>query len=471
MLFTKKKILFLLLLLFAADTGYTFFQHFHTALDGDLIPIVVPAAHYQEVLKDPFGFSVWQEGAVYAAPNRFFVHWFMVHYFQNVPQFLQYFLSPIDSLYAAAALVKTLTHLLLILSGALYLRLFFSGTRYEAPLLLGAFLLFPFFQYAYFSKVMGMVDLSVTYACFYALPFVLLLLFFYPFCHLYKTGKIPQTAHLGLVPLLFILPFSGPLITGLAPITCLVMFVAFYKKENSGLVRSLERVPWSVYIYFFVLGLLCCYSVYIGRNNIENATAELPLFERYLRLVPGIFKLLTTKVGLLLLLCSVLFNAYLLGKAGTPRAKNILKLQKYLALICLLYLLLLPLGGYREYRAYIVRYDTFSPVTFALICSFAVGAIYLLQEQIGKQKYFYRVFIIGLSVFYTLSDPPYFQDNFCERKALVSIAESKDEVTVLKDDCLVISWVKDGSLEATDIKSEFLLQIGISKELQLYYQE
>ena len=68
------------------DTAYTFYQHSTKALDGDLVAIVLPADRYQSVMNDPFGTLVLLEDKTYAAPNRFFIHWYISTYFKTVPQ-------------------------------------------------------------------------------------------------------------------------------------------------------------------------------------------------------------------------------------------------------------------------------------------------------------------------------------------------------------------------------------------------
>jgi len=75
----------LLVLLVLADTIYTFAQHFHVPMDGDMANIIWPGQYYQQVLDDPLGLAALLRKEVYAAPNRFFAHWFMTGYFKTVP--------------------------------------------------------------------------------------------------------------------------------------------------------------------------------------------------------------------------------------------------------------------------------------------------------------------------------------------------------------------------------------------------
>ena len=105
--------LFLAFLLFL-DTGYSFVQHLHMPVDGDFTAIVLPGPHYEKVLKDPLGVSVLTGNEVYAAPNRFFVHWTLSALFRNFPLLLQKITHPVDSVYLAIAISKTIIQLFLI---------------------------------------------------------------------------------------------------------------------------------------------------------------------------------------------------------------------------------------------------------------------------------------------------------------------------------------------------------------------
>jgi hypothetical protein len=140
------------------------------------------------------------EGERYAAPNRFFAHWTMAHYFRHVPLALQSFLSPIDSVYAAAALAKTAIQLLLIW-------------------LLAAAVITPLFQTFGYNGLMGVIDKSVTFTFFFALPMGLLLLFFLPF---YKKMRMPAAMQAGWAFLALFLALNGPLVPGVVLVACLL---------------------------------------------------------------------------------------------------------------------------------------------------------------------------------------------------------------------------------------------------------
>src|SRR5690606_10158483 len=100
----KKKIFFLLSVLFMLDIAYSFIQHYQMPLDGDLGPISLPSEAYKKVLSDPFGFQVLLKNEVYPAPNRYFAHQLVSGYFKTAPLLLQTFVSPVKSVYMSCAI-------------------------------------------------------------------------------------------------------------------------------------------------------------------------------------------------------------------------------------------------------------------------------------------------------------------------------------------------------------------------------
>ena len=110
-----KRIVYILFVLFLlSDIVFSFIQHFHVSLDGDMASIIMPSKAYQAVLDDPFGMNVLFNDSVYPATNRFFAHWFMSGYFKTVPVLLQHITNPIDSIYLSCAIAKTGIQFLII---------------------------------------------------------------------------------------------------------------------------------------------------------------------------------------------------------------------------------------------------------------------------------------------------------------------------------------------------------------------
>ena len=451
--------IFLLLLL--ADVGYSFLQHYRMPLDGDMSAIICPSDGYGMVLSDPFGWGVISRGETYAAPNRFFAHGFMQTWFRNVPLCLQGFLSPIDSVYAACALAKTGFQVLLIYLLALYIS--GSGKIWKNEFILAAVLITPLFQAAGYNQVMGMIDKSITLNFFYALPMGLLLVYLLPF---YRASYLGEKQKPGwilqvlLSMLAVVLAFNGPLIPGVVLIIALLVMLPPRRDQfGNSLLFSLR---------FF--GFLCIYSIYIGRFNIENLTHEIPMLERYLRLPEGLFHQFTRKPGTWLLLLVIALNILLIRwKNAGPEGQKIIRALKWLGIFSLIFILLLPLGGYREYRPNIIRRDTLMPVFLGLFYIYGISSLFLIRRLQGLSKKIYLAGLVAFLALFTISDNFRFNNNDCERKALEEVARSPDPVVPLDADCNVMSWVRPTYPAATEWNACMLEYWGVTSEKKLYF--
>lgn len=451
-------VLFALLL---ADTGYSFMQHYRMPLDGDMAAIVWPSEGYRQVLKDPFGWGAAFHGETYPAPNRFFAHAAMSAWFLNVPLCLQGLVSPIDSIYAACALAKTGIQVLLILLLGAYI----SGSRriWEKGFLGAALLVAPLFQTGGYNQVMGIIDKSITYSFFYALPLGLLMWYLYP---LYRSFYMEETRRPGPALLIFlaflaiVLAFNGPLIPG---VVLIVAVLAWWRRRPG-------QNPLLVSLALF--GLICAYSFYVGRFNAENLSHEIPMIERYLRLPEGLFWQFARKPGPVLLLLAVLLNAFLIQRtAPDSEGRKILRALGWIGLFSLLFILLLPLGGYRDYRPNIIRRDTLMPVFLCLFYFYGLSTHYLWSRlRGGAQKVYWAGVILLLGVF-TLSDNFRFPDNACEREELGRIAASSDAVVPLEAGCKVMSWDLPADPVASEWNSLLLEYWGVTDEKTLFYHK
>ncbi|HFA51149.1 MAG TPA: hypothetical protein ENJ95_19230, partial [Bacteroidetes bacterium] len=226
---TNRNLTCILFLLLTIDAAYSFYQHYQMPLDGDLAKIVLPVKEYKKVLDDPFGLNVLLRAESYPAPNRFFAHASMLAYFKNVPLLLQKFTNPLDSIYLSCAIAKTGIQLFLIWLLARYI----SGEKniFRKNFLLAAILITPLFQTNGYNISMGIIDKSITYTFFYALPLGLLLLFFLPFYKYWWEGK-PLGFNIytkaGLILLAIYLAFSGPLVPGVVLILCPSVLIYFF---------------------------------------------------------------------------------------------------------------------------------------------------------------------------------------------------------------------------------------------------
>ena len=466
-----KQLWFGLLILFVlAVLGRAYLQYQQLTIDGDLAAIVLPAAWYAPVLRDPFGWAALRHHAVYAAPNRFFAHWLLSGYFRAVPLGLQRFTTPIASVYLAISLFKLGTQALL-----LYLLALYAGApadlRRPAPWLLMA-LLVPLFQTAGYNVQMGIIDHAVTYTAFYALPLALLLLWLLPFyraAHRGAWAPLPWYRLLLLAALAVVLALNGPVVQG--TVAVLLPGLAGYWWATR---RAARPLPWQPALLLAWLGLLCLYSLYLGRSNAENLAATLALGERYQRLPLGIFKLLTVKIGLPLLIVAVLVNARLIRRvAPSPAGRRLLTLLRWLGFFIALYLLLLPLGGYRSYRPLLLRRDTALPITLGLVIGYGATTYYLLRQlPATRLRRWYVVGIGAFSLLFLVTDKLRIKgdNNACEQAALAELARAPAGVAHLPTTCPVLTWTPITDYHESATQAALLQHWRVTWGLTLYDQ-
>jgi hypothetical protein len=457
------------------DWVYTFWQHYHLPLDGDLTAIVLPAPWYMQVLHDPFGWSVLTKHESYSATNRFFAHATIGLYWKTVPKLLQVFVHPISSLYAAAALFATATQAGLTLLLASYVSLA-SGGRRQGFWIVAA-LLEPLFQIA--SRVyeqFGVTDHSITYTFFYAWPLLLVLVLFWPFFRAACVGQplqLPLWRALLLVALMVVVAFNGPL----AAAVIAIVLLSVGARWAWGWRKPGRRVVWlsgQALLLLIILGLLTLYSLYIGRYNSENVRTH-SLAELYHLLPVGIIRLATINIGLPLLVALLLANIVLVRSTAllTPGRGWTLRLLGWGAGAVAIYLLLLPLGGYRTYRPYLLRYDTFLPVTITLLFAYALSTYYLLMHLKGGSRRTYGL-IIGLFLGYFLCidfklNLPF--DNGCERWALDQLARAPGPEVELWPDCTVLAWGPIKTTYDSERTADMLYYWGVTPSKKLFIQK
>ena len=467
--------LFLIIFLIG-DLTYSFLQYYHTPLFGDFEGGIVPSKDVQEIFNDPTGIKAIITNEKHVNPNRFFSHFFFMEYFRNVPILLQYFFNPITSVYFSCALAKIVVQVFLIylLSTIISNEKNFLTHKF----LLVAVLITPLFQtYGYWSR-MGIMDKSTAYTFFYAVPLVFLVLFLKPFYYkLYHLDSKPFGNKLYyLIPLVFILPLSGPLIPGVILIFSALLFFYYiidFRKRNNLSLKSIslliKEIPENVLFLIIPVGFLSLYSLFLGFYDSNYGSESIPLMERYLKLPVGIFSQITHSLGFPLMLTIIGINLFIIHKKfKTNEAEKIIRTVKWIGLFSAIYILLLPLGGYRPYRPNIIRYDTFMPLTICLF--FVLGATtYFLYGKMKSKKYW--GFIIVSMLIYTLSDISKLDENKCEKQALNDISNSPEKVVELSNDCNIMSWSKMTGYKESELKSELLLFWNITDEKKLFYQK
>jgi hypothetical protein len=462
------RILFIIFLLF--DLIFSFTQHYHKSLDGDMATIVLG---YPEVMNDPFGMNVVLHQQVYGGTNRFFAHWSMSQYFKTAPLVIQNFTSPIESIYISCAFVKTIIQAIIILALAFLI----SGSKdiRSFNFLLSAVLITPLFQTNGYSGYMGIINASITYAFFYSFWIAMTLLFLtciykYIFKNDWNTLTTPRLTFLFCFSI--VLALGGPLNAAIILIGMFVILLRAWYKNTTVIEeqKSILRIPRNLLLLSSLTGLVCLYSIYLGTFNAENFFHNIPLSERYAVLPTGLINIFTQKLGPVLLLLTIILNLILISRIKEANGNYILHQAKWIGLFILIYILILPFGGFREYRPNIVRSDTFLPVIICMIYLFVATILFLLNRQF-RMKSAYITFIFFIALIFTVADKSVKRENDCEKSALSKIALSNEKIIELGNDCTVMSWYKITDPVYSRINCELLKIWCVTNEEKTYFQK
>lgn len=480
---TRKPLLTILLAAFVLlDLGYTFVQAYQVPLEGDLPAIVLPSPECRQVLSDPFGWAVLTRNEVYVAPNRFFAHAAMVCYFKSVPFALQRLTDPISSVYAACALFGVLVQALLLYVLGVYISGGYGLGR--RSFWLAVALVAPLFQMAGYNDQMGIIEQSITYTFFYAFPLLLLLVLLLPFYQAAFRGQPLQLSwprRVALVGLMVVLAFNGAIIPGTVAVLCLGIGLHWVVRQwqagarfGIGQWRARARqVPPLAPALLGVFGGLCLYSLYIGLNEWEGISQDVPLWQRYARIPAGL-AWEYRKLGMPLLTLAVLANARLIRRLvpATPGSERVLAMLRWLGIFAAIYLLVLPLGGYREYRALIVRRDSILPLILGLVFFYGFSTCFLLRHLPARPRRWYIGAVVLFSAIYLNADKKWpTVTNACERENLERLARATEPVVRLGAGCPVMSWGQAGTAQESETNAQLLEYWGVTKGKRLYYQQ
>ena len=478
-----RRILYIIFLVFLlADVSYSFKQHYSQPLDGDMAGGIVPANDVKPVLNDPFGTGAFLKHKKYPNPNRFFSHWLFKEYFNTIPLLLQKFTDPVNSIYLSCAIAKTAIQVALII--LLCIAVTGSVKLLSFDFLLVAVLITPLFQTNGYQGYMGIIDISVTYTFFYALPFVFLLLYLLPFVNrLYFNKRLPVQLFIKIfwVPLALVVCLSGPLNPGVVLVfSGIILYLNirmnYLKLDNKYAVKrwinAILLTPKGHWFFLLPISLISLYSLYLGRYNSINIVSRIPLTELYLRLPEGIYYQFTQKLGFPVLFTMLILNSVIIYRYyRTTEGEKILNVFKWIGIFTLLYILLLPLGGYRSYRPYVLRYDTIMPVTLSLMFVFGTTSFFLLKNMKKNHRFWYSIIIGCVLLIYTNADEAKFDKNKHEKLALKAISVSKDSIVELQDDCNVLSWDRISKPDDSELNAQLLTIWKVTQKKRLYYNK
>jgi hypothetical protein len=272
---------------------------------------------------------------------------------------------------------------------------------------------------------------------------------------------------------------SGPLNPGIALVASLLIFLhaipgSMKNPAQGGILHKgkqlIKNIPGDYYFYLIPISAFSMYSLYLGSFNSVYKNIEMPLSVLYSKLPYGLYHHLIPKHGLFILLIMSAINALIRNKLKTTEGDKILRTYKWIGLFALLYIILLPLGGYRSYRPYILRYDTILPLTLSLIFIYVKMTVYIFKDLSFRWKRWYIPITVLIMLIFVIKDEPGFKRNDCERRTIARIAESKETVVKISGDCNILSWTQIRNPADSELKIRLLEKWGIVKEKKLYYQ-
>lgn len=466
------------ILLVAGDLAYSFYQHSKYPMDGDMEESILPRDYLIPLYQDPFGVKMLAHHEPHAAPNRFFSHYLLYKTYRTVPFALQKVVEPLQSVYLTNAICKTLMQIALLL---LLCVLVCGGFRVKEPRFYLAMLLFaPLFQTCGATHSFGLIDISLSYDFFYALPLIFLVCSFLPFIYdEFFNRKLFTNVVLRTVWFLFFLVltcFSGAInsaIVLVAILTLLIRFTVNYifdkPLENKSLGSFFKAVPRHYWLYLLPLGLLSLYSIWLGTFNTMWDSVSLTLAERYKLLPRGFLEMFKNTAFDILVTLSV-FNFVVIRLKFPQEGKTAIQLFLWNNVFALIYMVLLPFGGYRPYRPYLIRYDVMIAVSFLYMFHLVFTTLFLIDHL--TQNRFRISYLIGCFVFmiyFTMIDIPMKWGNEQEIAAIRKIQASPEVPVVLTEPARVVSWMPRHSVEETKNASEMLYIWHITDTVKPFY--
>jgi len=480
-------LLYSILLVFVLlSLARSFGQYRAMRLDGDIAESVLPYPDIQKTFDDPTGIKTIINNDKHLGANRFFSHYFLHITFRKIPLFLQNFTNPIESVYLTSAISKTAMQIMILL----LLVVILNGKTdiFSLRFISTAALLIPFFQTngRYLAFQIGMIDKAVSYSFFYALPLVFLLLYYIPiFLELLHHKRVKMNGFKITLWSIFaiISCFSGPLNSPVILITNLLLFLylffrswkdapveSFYKRIKT----SIQNIDKRFYLFLFPITFLALYSTFLGTYIDAYAKLQLSLKELYLILPQGVLNSFTSCSYLIFMFLLISNYLIVLFKyKNDEQSRRIFGLYKFLIAFSIIYLLLLPFGGYRPYRPLILRYDTIIPITVLSIITICYTSLFIFKQlKTEKWKYYlktlYPSIYILILLFFLIKNQTYIFNKY-EKTSLYLISQSEEEIIALQDDYCVISWGPLTAPSQSRTYGKLLYLWRITDEPKLYY--
>jgi hypothetical protein len=435
-----------------------FKQFYSCRLDGDIAESVLPYPSVQKTFDDPTGIKTIINNDKHWGTNRFFSHYFLHKTLREVPLLLQKFSNSIDSIYYTSAIAKLVMQVLIILLLVIIIngnfKIFSLKSIFTAAILL------PFFQIngGNLTHEIGIIGGSITYNFFYAMPLIFLLSYYIPvFFELLHNKRFKMNWLLIILWTIFaiISCFSSPTIPPVILIINMILFLYVFIKnwrvtENQTIFKktfnALKLINLRTYLFLIPISFLALYSLFLGTFNSAYNDIQLSLKDMYMLLPKGILKSFFTSVSYLIFFFLLIINYLIvfLKYKNDTQYKKIVELYRFLIVFSAIYVLLLPLGGYRPYRPLILRCDTIIPITVLSIFTICYVFLFILKQLKTEKWNYYLKTVYPLCFFlifaFFLGKNGVRIHNECEKSSLYTIANSNEDIVVLDNDCAVVGW-------------------------------
>ena len=406
-------------------------------MDGDIPRVAAPMSGYDAVLQDPIGFKAITQNTKHAGAGRYVCHAVTKWWFTDVFAFVKMMVKdPVHSIYYTSTILVALLHLLFLWLAFSYAKAHekFSFKKFFPIALIASV----FIQFNGFYSCIGIIDRSIDYVLFYGLPVILLLLYLLPFykSHVLKDYVIKKWQQILLFVFAPVLAFSGPLIQPIVFIAFLLYMGGTFIKNPFFRIESNNKILGQ----FLFLVICCAYAFLVSQYNSESSIYK-PLSERYHLLLLGLERIFTIKNVWPIVLIALLGNFLLIRFKKLGDFKNVKSVGYFILFFSLIYVALLPLGGFRSYREFIIRYDTFLPVTLSALFLLLYTTRVIYSHINGNGFIIYTVVILAFSFYLFNGDKHTEREaNFCEQGQLYEMMASKEKVIRKKYQCNVLIW-------------------------------
>ena len=461
------------------DICYSFVQHYNETLDGDMGESVLPLDYIKPLYQDPVGVKMLVSGEPHAAPNRFFSHYLMYGTYRTLPFLLQNFTDPIHSLYYSNAICKTAMQIMLVL---LLSCIVCGGFQFRRLKFVFSCLFFSaLMQTCGFTRSIGLIDPSITYSFFYALPLVFLLLYLLPFIFREFYNKIlirnKVLAVIYSIVFLVLTCFSGAINPAGSLVAILVLliryFVTFLRKGSRSIINAVRQMPSHYYLFLLPLGLLSLYSLYLGTYNTMWQDTSQSLAERYALLPSGFLQMFVAENGGVGLLCALcIINYFVILFTHNEKSKVFRSLFLWIVCFSVIYILLLPFGGYRPYRPLIIRYDSVLPISCLFIFYLVCSSLFLLSgERLrrGRRTVFGVWTAVVMTIFFLVDTPRTYRNDW-EMAAMREIRDSSLDTVPLKCNVTcIVSWKEPENEAESEVAGKLLYLWKVTDTEKRFY--